>query len=67
MSIFYKYVCVKDLSLLSRKVWSVFVSKSVSGELSESLGSSKGETFGAVPVGRGGAFGVAGVGLVGKF
>ena len=40
----------------------------VSGELlSEVLGSSKGETFGAVPVGRGGAFGVAGVGLVGKF
>ena len=29
--------------------------------------SSKGETFGFVPTGRGGAFGAAGVGLVGKF
>ena len=28
---------------------------------------SKGETFGIVPVGRGGALGVAGAGLVGKF
>ena len=64
MSIFYKYVCVKDLSLLSRKVWSVFVSKSVSGELSESLGSSKEEIFGPMPAGRGGAFGAAGTGLV---
>ena len=46
----------------------VLVSKSVSGEsLSELLGSSKGETFGIVPVGRGGAFGAAGIGLVGKF
>ena len=46
----------------------VLVSKGVSGEsLSELLGSSKGETFGVVPVGRGGAFGAARVGLVGKF
>ena len=29
--------------------------------------SSKGETFGFVPAGRGGAFGAAGAGLVGKF
>ena len=29
--------------------------------------SSKGETFGFVPTGRGGAFGTAGVGLGGKF
>ena len=29
--------------------------------------SSKGETFGFVPIGRGGAFGAARVGLVGKF
>ena len=44
------------------------MSKSVSGEsLLEPLGSSKGETFGIAPVGRGGAFGVAGAGLVGKF
>ena len=62
------WVCVKDSSLLSRKVLPVLVSKSVSGEsLSESLGSSKGETFRVMPVGRGGAFGVARVGLVGKF
>jgi len=44
------------------------VSKGVSEKsLSELLGSSKGETFGVEPVGRGGAFGVAGIGLVGKF
>ena len=44
------------------------MSKGVSGEsLSELLGSSKGETFGVAPVGRGGAFGSARVGLVGKF
>ena len=44
------------------------MSKGVSGEqLSELLGSSKGETFGIVPVGRGGVFGAAGVGLVRKF
>ena len=44
------------------------MSKGVLGEsLPESLGSSKGETFGVAPVGRGGAFGVAGAGLVGKF
>ena len=44
------------------------MSKGVSGEsLSELLGSSKGETFGVAPVGRGGAFGPARVGLVGKF
>ena len=44
------------------------MSKGVSGEsLSELLGSSKGELFGVAPVGRGGAFGVAGVGLVRKF
>ena len=42
--------------------------KIVSGEwLSESLGSSKGETFGFVPAGGGGAFGAAEAGLVGKF
>ena len=35
--------------------------------MSESLGSSKGETFGFMPVGSGGAFGAAGEGLVGKF
>ena len=51
--------CAKDLSLLSR---------CVSGEsLSESLGSRKRETFGFVPVGRGGAFGAARAGLVEKF
>ena len=45
----------------------VLVSKVVSGEsLSELLGSSKGETFGVVPVGRG-VSGAAGVRLVGKF
>ena len=61
------WVCVKDL-LLSKKVLPVLVSKGVSGEsLSELLGSSKGELFGVAPVGRGGAFGVAGVGLVRKF
>ena len=50
------------------KKYCQFWCQKVSGELlSEVLGSSKGETFGAVPVGRGGAFGVAGVGLVGKF
>ena len=44
------------------------MSKGVSGEsLSELLGSSKGEIFGVGPVGREGAFGVAGVGLVRKF
>ena len=44
------------------------MSKDVSWEsLSELLGSSKGETSGVAPVGRGGAFGVSGVGLVGKF
>ena len=44
------------------------MSKGVSGEsLSELLGSSKVETFGVAPVGRGGAFGAAGAGLVGKF
>ena len=43
------------------------MSKSVSREsLLESLGSSKGETFGFVTAGRGGAFGAAGAGLVGK-
>ena len=43
------------------------MSKSVSREsLLESLGSSKGETFGFVTAGRGGAFGAAGEGLVGK-
>ena len=61
------WVCVKDL-LLSKKVLPVLVSKGVSGEsLSELLGSSKGEIFGVGPVGREGAFGVAGVGLVRKF
>ena len=44
------------------------MSKSISGEsLSESLGSRKRETFGFVPVGREGAFGAAGAGLVRKF
>lgn len=61
------WVCAKALSLLSRKVLPVLVSKSVSGESSESLGPSKGETFGFAPVGRGGAFGVAWAELVGKF
>ena len=46
----------------------VLVSKNVLGEsLLESLGSNKGETSGFVPAGRGGAFGAAGAGLVGKF
>ena len=59
------WVYAKDLSLLFRRVLPVLVSKSVSGEsLSELLGSNKGETFGVVPVGRGGAFGV---GFVEKF
>ena len=35
--------------------------------LLESLDSSKGETFGFVPAGGGGAFGAAEAGLVGKF
>ena len=62
------WVCAKDLSLLSKKVLPVLMSKSISGEsLLESLGSSKGETFGVAPIGRGGAFGIAGVGLVGNF
>ena len=44
------------------------MSKSVSGEsLLEPLGSNKGETFGFVSAGRGGAFQAAGAGLVGKF
>ena len=43
------------------------MSKSVSGELLlESLVSSEGEPSGFVPAGRGGAFGAAGAGLVGK-
>ena len=50
------------------KVLPVLVSKIVSGDsLLESLVSSKGETFGFALVGRGGAFGGAGAGLVGKF
>ena len=62
------WVCTKDLWLLSKKGLPVLMSKSVSGEwLLESLGSSEGETFGFVPAGRGGAFGAAKVGLVGKF
>ena len=61
------WVCAKDL-LLSKKVFPVLVSKGVLGELlSELLGSSKGETFGVALVGRGGAFGVARMELVGKF
>ena len=45
-----------------------WVSKNISGEsLSELLGSSKGETVGVAPVGRGGAFEVTGLGYVGKF
>lgn len=56
---------LRTLSLLSGKVWSVLVSKSVSGELLlESLGSSKEEIFGSMPAGRGGAFGAAGTGLM---
>jgi len=44
------------------------MSKGVLGELlPESLGSSKGETLGFVPASRGGALGVTGAGLVGKF
>ena len=44
------------------------MSKGVLGEsLPESLGSSKGETLGFVPAGRGGALGATGAGLVGKF
>ena len=40
------WVCVKDLSLLSKKVLLVLMSKSVSGEsLLESLGFSKGGKF----------------------
>ena len=62
------WVCAKDSSLLSRKVLPVWVSKIVSGQsLSESLGPSKGESFGFVLAGRGGAFGAARVLLVGKF
>ena len=54
--------------LLFRKVLSVWMSKGVLGEsLPESLGSSKGETLGFVPAGRGGALGATGAGLVGKF
>ena len=61
-------VCAKDLSLLSRRALPVLVSKNILGEsLLESLGSNKGETSGFVPAGRGGAFGAAGAGLVGKF
>ena len=59
------WVCTKDLSLLYKKGLPVLMSKRVSGEsLLESLGSSKEETFGFVPAGRGGAFGAAGAGLV---
>ena len=62
------WVCTKDLSLLSKKGLPVLVSKSVSAEsFLASLGSIEGETFGFVPAGRGGAFGAAGEGLVGKF
>ena len=61
------WVCAKDLSLLSRKVLPVLVPQSVSGESSESLSSRKREIFGFTPVGRGGAFGAARAGLVGKF
>ena len=44
------------------------MSKGVLGEsLPESLGSSKGETLGFVPTGRGGALGATSAGLVGKF
>ena len=61
------WACVKELSLSSLNALPVLVSKGVSGEpLSELLGSSKGETFGVVPVGRG-VSGAAGVRLVGKF
>ena len=59
---------VKNLLLLFRKVLSVLMSKGVFGEsLPESLGSSKGETLGFVPAGRGGVLGATGAGLVGKF
>ena len=59
---------VKNLLLLFRKVLSVLMSKGVLGEsLPESLGSSKGETLGFVPAGRGGVLGATGAGLVGKF
>ena len=62
------WICVNDLSLLSKKVLPVLVSKGVSRKsLLESLGSSKGETFGFVPAGRGGAFGASEAGLIGKF
>ena len=51
-------VCGKNLLLLFRKVLSVLMSKGVLGEsLPESLGSSKGETLGFVPIGRGGVLG----------
>ena len=61
-------VCGKNLLLLFRKVLSVLMSKGVFGEsLPESLGSSKGETLGFVPIGRGGVLGATGAGLVGKF
>ena len=60
-------VCAKDLSLLCRKVLSVLVSQSISEESSEQLGFIKRENFGFMPVVRGGAFGAAGAGLVGKF
>ena len=42
------------------------MSKSVLGESSESLGSRNGETFGLMPVGRGGAFGAGGARLGGN-
>ena len=61
-------VCGKNLLLLFRKVLLVLMSKCVLGEsLPESLCSSKGETLGFVPAGRGGALGATGAGLVGKF
>ena len=54
--------------MLFRKVLLVLMSKGVLGEsLPESLGSSKGETLGFVPAGRGGTLGATGAGLVGKF
>ena len=53
--------------MLFRKVLLVLMSKGVLGELlPESLGSSKGETLGFVPIGRGGVLGATRAGLVRK-
>ena len=67
MPIFCKYESVLRTYYYLKKYCRFWCLK-VSGEsLSEVLGSSKGETFGVAPVGRGGSFGVDGIELAGNF